>query len=100
MKSLNQKARFYQYETSFTWLKNSGVGLFVHNVGNPVFPLLSSKERTLFKLYLSDVGLLTYKLCDGNQIEILNGNSNINYGVIYEAVVAQELAAHGYELFL
>lgn len=51
IKNLNKKARFYQYETSFTWLKNSGVGLFVHNVDNPVYPLLASKERTLFKLF-------------------------------------------------
>ena len=99
LKSLNEKARFYQYETSFTWLKNSGVGLFVHNVDNPIYPLLASKERTLFKLFLCDVGLLTYKLYNGNQISILNGNSTLNYGAVYEAVVAQELKAHGFELF-
>lgn len=99
LKNLNEKARFYQYETSFTWLKNSGVGLFVHNVDNPIYPLLASKERTLFKLFLSDVGLLTYKLCTGSQIEILNGNSTLNYGAVYEAVVAQELKAHGFELY-
>ena len=99
LKSLNEKARFYQYETSFTWLKNSGVGLFVHNVDNPIYPLLASKERTLFKLFLCDVGLLTYKLYNGNQISILNGDSTLNYGAVFEAVVAQELKAHGFELF-
>lgn len=99
LKDLNNKARFYQYETSFTWLKNSGVGLFVHNVDNPVYPLLASKERTLFKLFLNDVGLLTYKLFNGNQIALLNENSNLNYGAIFEAVVAQELKAHNFELY-
>lgn len=99
LKSLNEKARFYQYETSFTWLKNSGVGLFVHNVDNPVYPLLASKERTLFKLFLCDVGLLTYKLYNGNQISILNGDSTLNYGAVFDAVVAQELKSHGFELF-
>lgn len=99
LKDLNSKARFFRYETSFTWLKNSGVGLFVHNVDNPVFPLLASKERTLFKLFLCDVGLLTYKLFNGNQIVLLNGNSNLNYGAVYEAVIAQELKAHGFELY-
>ena len=99
LKSLNQKARFYQYETSFAWLKNSGVGLFVHNVDNPVYPLLASKERTLFKLFLCDVGLLTYKLFNGNQTAILNGDSNLNFGAVYEAVVAQELTAHGFDLY-
>lgn len=99
LKELNEKARFYQYETSFTWLKNSGVGLFVHNVDNPVYPLLASKERTLFKLFLNDVGLLTFKLYGGNQITILNGDSNLNYGAVYEAVVAQELKSHHFDLF-
>ncbi len=99
LKKLNEKARFYQYETSFTWLKNSGVGLFVHNVDNPIYPLRASKERTLFKLFLSDVGLLTYKLFNGNQAEILNGNSTLNYGAVYEAVVAQELKTHNFELY-
>lgn len=99
LKSLSEKARFYQYETSFTWLKNSGIGLFVHNVDNPVYPLLSSKERTLFKLFLCDVGLLSYKLYQGNQIVLLNENGGLNYGAVYEAVVAQELQAHHFNLF-
>ena len=64
--------------------------MFVHNVDNPVYPLLASKERTLFKLFLCDVGLLTYKLCNGNQTAILNGDSNLNFGAVYEAVVAQD----------
>ncbi|WP_406615561.1 ATP-binding protein [Mycoplasmopsis hyopharyngis] len=100
LKNLNEKARFYKYETSFTWLKHSDVGLFVHNVDNPVYPLLASKERTLFKLFLSDVGLLTYKIFNGHQIQILNGDtSKNNYGAICESFVAQELKAHNYELY-
>lgn len=99
LKDLNENARFYKYETSFVWLKNSAVGLFVHNVDNPKYPLLASKERTLFKLFLCDVGLLSSKLYNENQIQILNGNSNLNNGAIYEAVVAQELKAHGFELY-
>lgn len=53
--------------------------MFVHNVDNPIYPLLASKERTLFKLFLSDVGLLTYKLCNGN----LDVNGKIIYLPIY-----------------
>lgn len=99
LKDLNEKARFYQYESSFTWFKNSGIGLFVHNVGNPIYPLLASKERTLFKLFLCDVGLLSYKLFSGNQIQILNGDAKINLGPLYESFVAQELTAHGFPLY-
>ena len=99
IKDLNEKARFYKYESSFAWLVNSGVGLFVYNAYNPVYPLLASKERTLFKLFLCDVGLLSFKLFSGTQIQILNGHGNLNKGAIYEAVVAQELKAHGFALF-
>lgn len=79
-------------------IKNSGIGLFVHNVKNPTYPLLANKERTLFKLFLSDVGLLTYKMYEGNQASILNEDVG-NYGAIYEDVIAQELIAHNYNLF-
>lgn len=99
LKKLNEKARFYQYEESFVWLLNSGVGLFTYNVANPTYPLLASKERTLFKLFLCDVGILSNKLLNGNQIKILNGEVNLNYGALYEEIVAQELTAHGYSLY-
>jgi uncharacterized protein len=99
LKNLNEKARFYQCETSFAWLKNSGVGVFAHNVDNPVFPLLASKERTLFKLFLCDTGLLSFKLYNGNQGVLLDGPLALNCGAIYENVVAQELKAHGFELY-
>ncbi len=99
LKNINEKARFYQYEKSFVWLKCSGIGLFTHNVDNPIYPLLDSKERTLFKLFLCDVGLLTYKLYEGKQIAVLNGDSKLDYGAIYEAVVAEELNSHGFPLF-
>ena len=65
LKNLNEKSRFYKYDSSFIWLKNSGVGLFAFNVNNPIFPLLASKERILFKLFLSNIGLLTYKMYEG-----------------------------------
>ena len=99
LKELNQNARFYQYDSSFVWLINSGVGLFTYNVDNPVYPLLASKERTLFKLFLCDVGLLCSKLYGETVIKILNGETNVNFGAIYESVVAQELTAHGFPLF-
>lgn len=99
LKELNQNARFYQYESSFVWLINSGVGLFTYNVDNPVYPLLASKERTLFKLFLCDVGLLCSKLYGESIINILNGNTNVNFGAVYESVVAQELTAHGFPLY-
>lgn len=99
LKRLNEKERFYQSEESFMWLHNSGIGLFTYNVSSPTYPLLANKNRTLFKLFLCDTGLLSYKLFGTDAIKILNGNVNINYGSLYENVVAKELSTHGYNLF-
>lgn len=99
LKNLNEKARFYQYEDSFVWLRDSNVGLFVYNVDNPIYPLLANKERNLFKLFLCDVDLLMYKYVNNSAIKILNNDININYGSIYENVVAQELESKNFALF-
>ena len=99
IKNLNDRARFYQYDTSFRWLVNSNVGLFVYNIDNPIYPLLASKERTLFKLFLCDVGLLSHKLFGDNLVSILNNNQNVNFGALFESAIAQELKTHGFDLF-
>ena len=36
---------------------------------------------------------------DGLQIRILNKENNINFGSVYENAVAQELCAHGFEVY-
>lgn len=99
LKDLNEKARYYRYETSLVWLKNSGVGLFAFNADNPVSPLKGSKERTLFKLFLCDTGLLSYKLFNGRQAVLLNGDAHLHFGSIYESIAAQELKAHNFSLY-
>ena len=48
-------------------------------------------------MFSNDVGLLACQYSDGIQLKILKGDDAINYGSIYENVVAQELFAHGFE---
>ena len=99
LKSLNKNAKFSRLENSFLWLKDAGVALPVYNVEEPKAPLVLARSRNLFKLFLSDVGLLAKQYADGIQMEIINANDNINYGSIFENFVAQELHAHGFRLF-
>lgn len=99
IKSLDKKARYYNYESSLVWLKNSAIGLFSYTVDEPVYPLRASVKRQLFKLFLCDTGLLVYKLTKNTAAKILTGHININYGSIYESVVAQELTAHEIPLY-
>ncbi len=99
LKDLKQQARFASYENSFLWLKDAGVALPTYNVEEPKLPLLLSKSRNLFKLFQSDVGLLTSQFDDGIQLRLLNDEQAINFGSIYENFVAQELKAHGFQLY-
>jgi len=97
LKRLNENAKFERYQNSFLWLKNAGVALPVYNVEEPKIPLLLARSRNLFKLFLSDVGLLAAQYAEGIQLRIIKGDKDINFGSIYENAVAQELIAHGLE---
>ena len=99
LKDLNENLKFSRYENSFLWLKNAGVALPAYNVEEPVVPLKLSRSRNLFKLFQSDIGLLACQYAEGIQLRIINDEKGINYGAIFENVVAQELQAHGFELY-
>ena len=99
LKKLNENAKFSRYEDSFIWIRESGVALPVFNVEVPKLPLELAKLRNLFKLFSNDVGLLACQYADGIQLRILNNDMEINYGAVYENVVAQELQSHGFRLY-
>ena len=96
LKELNEKARFNKYENSFLWLKDAGVAIPTYNVEEPRVPLLLNKQRNLFKLFLNDVGLLAAMYGGNIQTRLLSKDANINYGAVFENLVAQELYAHGF----
>ncbi len=89
---------FDDYADEFEYLTNSGVALEVSAISNPRFPLTESDQKKLMKLYLNDVGLLTNLLYELNVNAVLQDIKSINLGTVYESVVAQELAAHGFKL--
>lgn len=90
---------YSDYADEFEYLTNSGVALEVSAISNPRFPLVESEQKKLMKLYLNDVGLLTNILYDLNVNAVLMDIRSINLGTVYESVVAQELAAHGFKLY-
>ena len=91
--------RFSRYQAEFEYLISSGIALDVHAIANPKFPLKESVQKNLLKLYLNDVGMLTAELYRNNIVPVMQDLSSINLGAVYESVVAQELGAHGYDLF-
>jgi len=91
--------RFSSYQDEFDYLINAGVALEVKAISTPVFPLNEHSGKNLLKLYLNDVGILSGILYQNNIRAILDSENSINLGTLYEAVVAQELKAHGKQLF-
>ncbi len=96
LKELNEKARFNKYEDSFVWLRDAGVAIPAYNIEEPQLPLLLNKQRNLFKLFLNDVGLLAAMYGGNIQTQLLGKGANINFGAVFENLVAQELYAHGF----
>lgn len=98
MKTLNQNAKYERFRNSFIWLADAGVALPTYNVEEPRIPLRLNEQRNLFKLFLNDVGLLASSYASDFQLQIITGETNVNFGAIFENFVAQELKAHGYDL--
>ncbi|MDO4290740.1 MAG: AAA family ATPase [Eggerthellaceae bacterium] len=95
---LDKNLRFANLETAFDWLVSAGIAIEATRVGQIAYPLGFSEDRSSLKLFYNDVGLLTSQLMGNVDLEIVNGRTNINYGSVFEAVVAQELAARGFAL--
>lgn len=90
--------QFSDYADEFEYLTNSGIAIGVQAISNPKFPLRESEEKNLLKLYMNDVGLLTYLLYSTNINAVLQDQRSVNLGSVYETVVAQELKAHGFSM--
>lgn len=96
LKNLNENFKFSRYENSFLWLKDAGAAIPVYCCDEPKSPLMLSRATNLFKLFLSDVGLLSAMYSNGIQLRILQHDLAINFGAVFENAVAQELLCHGF----
>jgi len=99
LSDLDSQIKFDRYENSFNWLADAGVSLPVYNVTEFMIPLEASKKSNLFKLFLSDVGLLSSLYGSTTILKLLNRGKEINCGAIFENCIAQELKCHGFKLY-
>lgn len=72
---IREGARAREYEIALQWLRDAGLIYLIHNVKAPKIPLASYEERSIFKIFLLDVGLLgamsrlkTATIVSGNDI--------------------------------
>ena len=99
LSNIEKGVRYSSVENSFLWLKDAGVAIPVYNINEPKLPLILSENRSLFKLFFSDVGLLTSNYSNEVKIAVLNKSKDINNGALFENVVAQELLSKGHKLY-
>lgn len=99
LSSIEDGAHFDRLEDEFLWLADAGVALPVYNVREPRYPLMLSMTSNFFKLFMNDVGLLTCMLGMDAVREVIADRLDVNFGALYENVVAQELRAHGFPLY-
>jgi predicted AAA+ superfamily ATPase len=98
LSSIEDVRRYTQVQDQFLWLTKANVALATYNIKAPVAPLLLAETHSLFKLFLSDVGLLTSRYAKQASLGLLDGKPSMNMGGTYENFVAQELCAHGFAL--
>ncbi len=94
-KNVGANTKMSRSEDSFLWLKDAGVAIPVYNLSEPKAPLKLSETRNLFKLFSNDVGLLAAQYAAGIQMKLIMGDTSINYGAVYENLIAEELLTHG-----
>ena len=82
LSALAKGARYRDYESSFLWLRDSMIANVCFNSTEPSIGLNLNRDRSSFKMYMSDTGLLishafdengiVYDLQDVNELELPN----------------------------
>ncbi|MBR1514587.1 MAG: AAA family ATPase [Bacteroidales bacterium] len=93
-----KQARMSDYTDEFEYLIHAGIALQVQAISQPSYPIIENSGKNLLKLYPNDVGIFTGLLYQEQIQAVMNDEGSVNLGSVYEAAVAQELAAHGFRL--
>jgi predicted AAA+ superfamily ATPase len=86
------------FGTAIDWLTQSGVAMKAERLEHAVHPVAVYADLSSFKLYMSDVGLLSLKSGIAQQL-VLTGDSNLFMGALTENYIAQVFAAKNYPLY-
>lgn len=97
---IGENARSRVYEDSVRWLIKSGIVLACYKAKEGKTPVEFYKDILSYKIYMSDVGLLTAKLMTPYNVVL----SDINFGgeakgAVTENYVAEQLIANGVNLY-
>lgn len=89
------------YHENLLWIKDAGYGNFCYALTEPSMPLEHHANRKLFRIYMSDTGMLTHMSDDRDDLvrELVIGGGRYNIGYIMENVVAECLMKCGKSIY-
>ena len=103
---VDKNARYQNYVDAVSFISESMIGNECINVTKPEVGLELFADRSNFKLYMGDTGLLVTQIMKSQEDmeedlykALIFGNLGINQGMILENIVAQMLRASGHELY-
>lgn len=103
---IDKNARYKHYVDAVNFIAESMIGNECSNVTVPEVVLESYADRSNFKLYMGDTGLLITQIMRNNEETgtdlykaVIFDKLGINQGMILENMVAQMLRANGYSLY-
>ncbi len=95
---ISEKARARYYIEPLKWLISSNMIIESKQIEKPEIPLKAFVKEDYFKLYLSDVGLMT-TLLELKYSDILLNKSFTYRGILTENYVANQLLINGFSLY-
>jgi len=87
------------YAENLLWIKNAGYGNFIYSLYQIALPLKGQSKTDVFKVYLSDTGLLTGMYGEGAVIALHSYDYSYNLGALTENAVAEALVKSGFEVY-
>ncbi len=94
--AVRKGARAREYENALSWLRDAGLIHYCHAVSASRSPLSHYAERSIFKVYALDVGLLGAMARTPIELGVQGERLFTEYrGALAENYVAQELVARG-----
>lgn len=88
-----------KFRDSVEWLRDAWMAEMAFNLTAPLLPLSAYEQEDCFKLYMSDIGLLTALYGYETKAAVVNETiSGSVKGALYENLIAGELVRRGYPL--
>ncbi len=91
--------RASKYLGSLQWLEDTGIAARCYNTTITQLPLSGQAIEDCFKVYVTDIGILSGMLDYGTQADILQGNLLGYKGAIFENLMADFLCKSGQKLY-